>query len=91
MHVLNEQTGVTQCIRPAGGVVTAIDPILACGGTWIAHGAGNIDKKFVNSKNKLGVPPDHHRYILKRVWLSKKKNRAITMDFQMKVCGPCAI
>ncbi|MDD5680554.1 MAG: hypothetical protein PHI59_04875, partial [Candidatus Omnitrophica bacterium] len=72
MHVLDEVTGVPRCIRPASGVVTAIDPIMrACGGTWIAHGSGNSDKKFVNSKNKLGVPPDDNRYILKRIWLNK--------------------
>jgi len=58
MHVINETTDVVSCIRPASGVVTAIHPIMcACGGTWIAHGAGNADKKFVNSKDKLGVPP----------------------------------
>lgn len=74
MHVADEPSALPKCIRPASGVVTAIDPILrACGGTWIAHGSGNADKKFVNSKNKLGVPPDDNRYILKRVWLSKEE------------------
>jgi trehalose 6-phosphate synthase len=82
MHVLDEKTGKNQCIRPAGGVVTAIDPILrACGGTWIAHGAGNVDKKFANSKNKLGVPPDDNRYILKRVWLSKEEEQGYYYGF----------
>ncbi len=72
MHVVDEATGLEKCIRPASGVVTAIHPVLcACGGTWIAHGAGNADKKFVNSKDKLGVPPKDIRYILKRVWLNK--------------------
>ena len=72
MHVMAEPSGKTKCVRPASGVVTAIDPILrACGGTWVAHGSGNMDKKFVNSKNQLGVPPEDIRYILKRVWLSK--------------------
>ncbi|MDD5549650.1 MAG: trehalose-6-phosphate synthase [Candidatus Omnitrophica bacterium] len=74
MHVLDDITGAPKCIRPASGVVTAIDPILrACGGTWIAHGSANADKKFVNSKNKLGVPPEDNRYILKRVWLTKEE------------------
>ena len=82
MHVLDEKTGTSRCIRPAGGVVTAIDPILrACGGTWIAHGAGNVDKKFVNSKDKLGVPPDDNRYILKRVWLSKEQEQGYYYGF----------
>ena len=74
MHMLDDITGAPKCIRPASGVVTAIDPILrACGGTWIAHGSAPADKRFVNSKNKLGVPPEDNRYILKRVWLSKEE------------------
>ncbi|MFH1450249.1 MAG: trehalose-6-phosphate synthase [bacterium] len=74
MHVMDESTNTIRCIRPAGGVVTAIDPILhACGGTWIAHGSGNADKRFVNSRNKLGVPLEDNRYILKRVWLTKEE------------------
>ena len=72
LHVTDESTGKAKCIRPASGVVTAIDPILrACGGTWIAHGAGDADRRFVNSKDKLGVPVEDNRYILKRVWLTK--------------------
>jgi len=82
MHVIDETTGITKCISPAGGVTTAIDPILrACGGMWIAHGSGNADRKFVNSKNKLGVPPEDDRYILKRVWLSKKEEEGYYYGF----------
>lgn len=74
MHVMDDIGGKPKCVRPASGVVTAIDPIMrACGGTWIAHGSGNSDRKFVNSKNKLGVPPEDNRYILKRVWLTKEE------------------
>ena len=72
MHVVDDTVGTIKCMRPASGVVTAIHPILcACGGMWIAHGAGNADRKFVNSKDKLGVPPEDNRYILKRTWLTK--------------------
>jgi trehalose 6-phosphate synthase len=74
LHIMNELTGKAECVRPASGVVTALDPIMrACGGTWIAHGSANADRKFVNSKSKLGVPPEDNRYILKRVWLSKEE------------------
>lgn len=82
MHVIDESTGETKCIRPASGLVTAIHPILAaCGGTWIAHGGGNADRKFVNSKDKLGVPPEDNRYILKRVWLSKEEEEGYYYGF----------
>ena len=82
IHILDEITGKSKCIRPASGVVTAIDPIMrACGGTWIAHGSGNADKKFVNSKDKLGLPPNDNRYILKRVWLSKEEEQGYYYGF----------
>lgn len=82
MHMHDPNTGEIKCIVPAGGVVTAIHPMLsACGGTWIAHGSGNEDKKFVNSKDKLGVPPDDIRYILKRVWLSKNEEEGYYYGF----------
>jgi len=66
----------------ASGVVTALDPILrACGGTWIAHGSTEADRKFVNSKDKLGVPPENNRYILKRVWLTKEEEEGYYYGF----------
>lgn len=82
MHVFDEITGQVKWTRPASGVVSALDPVMrACGGTWIAHGSGNADKKFVNSKNKLGVPPDDNRYILKRVWLTKTEEEGYYYGF----------
>jgi len=82
IHVIDEFTGSAKCVRPASGVVTAIDPILrACGGTWIAHGSGSADARFVNSKDKLGVPPGETRYILKRVWLTKEEEEGYYYGF----------
>ncbi len=82
MHVIDEITGVTKSVRPASGVVTALHPVLcASGGTWIAHGSGSADRKFVNSKDKLGVPPEDNRYILKRVWLTKGEEEGYYYGF----------
>lgn len=89
MHMHDPTTGEIKCIIPAGGVVTAIHPMLsACGGTWIAHGGGNADKKFVNSKDKLGVPPDDIRYILKRIWLSKEEEEGYYYGFSNEGLWP---
>src|SRR3989338_8488743 len=89
LHVIDEATGITKCMRPASGVVTALHPILcACGGTWLAHGAGNADKKFVNSKDKLGVPPEDNRYILKRVWLNKEEEDCYYYGFSNEGLWP---
>lgn len=89
MHVIDDISGQPKCIRPASGVVSAIDPIMrACGGTWIAHGSGNADKKFVNSKDKLGVPVADNRYILKRVWLSKEEEEGYYYGFSNEGLWP---
>ncbi|MFA5320466.1 MAG: trehalose-6-phosphate synthase [Candidatus Omnitrophota bacterium] len=89
MHVGEGDKGVVRCLRPASGVVTAIDPILrACGGTWIAHGSGNADRQFVNSRDKLGVPPEDNRYILKRVWLSKEEEEGYYYGFSNEGLWP---
>ena len=89
MHVIDEVTGITRCVRPASGVVTAIDPIMkACGGIWVAHGSGNADRKFVNSKNKLGVPPENNRYILKRIWLTKNEEEGYYYGFSNEGLWP---
>jgi len=89
MHIIDDDTGKPRCVRPASGVVTAIDPILrACGGTWIAHGSAEADRRFVNSKNKLGVPPKDNRYILKRVWLTKEEEDGYYYGFSNEGLWP---
>ncbi|MGH7151801.1 MAG: hypothetical protein ACREIU_13940, partial [Planctomycetota bacterium] len=52
-----------EVIVPAGGLVTALGPVLrACGGTWIAHGAGDADFEVTDGKGRLQVPPGDPRY-----------------------------
>ncbi|MBO9202833.1 MULTISPECIES: trehalose-6-phosphate synthase [Niastella] len=63
-----------QCIVPASGMVTAMEPILkACGGLWIASGSGDADKETVDEHDKVSVPPYENKYTLRRVWLSKEQ------------------
>jgi trehalose 6-phosphate synthase len=42
-------------------------------GTWIAWGSGNADFKVSNPENKIKVPVDNPKYILKRILLSKNE------------------
>ncbi|OGG70828.1 hypothetical protein A3C20_04845 [Candidatus Kaiserbacteria bacterium RIFCSPHIGHO2_02_FULL_55_25] len=61
---------------PAGGVITAIEPVMeACGGTWIACGSGNADKETADKDGKIRVPPDEPKYTLKRVWITPKERK----------------
>ena len=61
-------------IKPASGLVTAIDPIMdSRGGTWIAHGSGNADRDMVDEFDRIRVPPDNPTYTLRRVWLTREQ------------------
>ncbi len=64
-----------EIIVPAGGLVSALDPVLRfCGGTWIANGAGDADQETVNKKGQIMVPPEEPTYTLRRVFLSKEED-----------------
>jgi len=74
MHQLRD--GKPHVIVPAGGLVTALDPILqSCGGVWVAHGAGDADREMSDDKGRLTVPPGDGRYTLRRVWLTKEEEQ----------------
>jgi trehalose-6-phosphate synthase/uncharacterized membrane protein affecting hemolysin expression len=67
---------------PASGLVTALEPILnACDGTWIAHGSAEADHESVDAKDRVRVPPDHPRYTLRRVWLTKEEEEGYYLGF----------
>ena len=67
---------------PASGLVTALEPILcACDGTWIAHGSADADRETVDANDRLRVPPDHPRYTLRRVWLTKEEEEGYYQGF----------
>jgi trehalose 6-phosphate synthase len=67
-------SGRIDCVPPASGMVSALDPILrACGGVWVAHGSGSADRRTVDELDHIRVPPDDPSYTLRRVWLSKEQ------------------
>src|ERR1700728_1440404 len=67
---------------PASGLVTAIEPVLrACDGTWVAHGSGDADLETVDAHDRLLVPPDDPRYVLRRIWLTKEEEEGYYYGF----------
>ena len=67
---------------PASGLVTAMEPVLrACDGTWVAHGSGDADLEMVDAHDRLLVPPDDPRYVLRRVWLTKEEEEGYYYGF----------
>ncbi len=80
MHELHD--GKPRLIMPAGGLVTALDPVLqACGGVWIAHGSGEADRQMADARGRLAVPPDDPTYTLRRVWLSREEEQGYYYGF----------
>lgn len=78
-----------ECITPASGVVTALDPVLqATGGLWIAHGAGNADREVVDKKNKVSVPPWNPSFTLKRIWLTPEEEKGYYYGFSNEGLWP---
>lgn len=87
MHQFRD--GQPRAIVPAGGLVTALDPVLqACGGLWVAHGAGDADRETADEAGRVTVPPDDARYTLKRVWLSREEEQGYYYGFSNEGLWP---
>ncbi|HLW98468.1 MAG TPA: trehalose-6-phosphate synthase [Candidatus Acidoferrales bacterium] len=74
---------------PASGLVTALEPILvACEGTWIAHGSADADRETVDANDRLRVPPENPHYTLRRVWLTKEEEEGYYYGFSNEGIWP---
>ncbi len=79
-HIRREKK--VEVMVPAGGLVTALEPVLrASGGVWIAHGSGDADFEVVDAKNRIRVPPDDPLYTLKRVALTTEEETGYYYGF----------
>lgn len=75
--------------RPAGGLTSALDPVLqALGGTWVAWGSGEADAATVDAENRVRVPPDDPRYTLRRVWLTQNDVQRYYLGFSNQFLWP---
>ncbi|PKB64325.1 MAG: trehalose-6-phosphate synthase [SAR202 cluster bacterium Io17-Chloro-G2] len=96
MVVSNRQPYVHELVEgrltyavPAGGVTTAIDPLMQeCGGTWVAHGGGQGDRHAVDERNRIPVPPDDPSYTLRLVWLTEEQERGYYYGFSNESLWP---
>lgn len=81
IHV-HRDNGPPEIMVPASGLVTALEPVLvACDGTWVAHGSGSADRETVDPGDRLRVPPDRPSYTLRRVWLSEAEEKGYYQGF----------
>jgi trehalose 6-phosphate synthase len=75
--------------HPVSGLTEALDPVLrASGGTWIAQGAGDADRKVVDAMDRVAVPPDNPEYTLRRVWLTEEEMAGFYLGFSNKGLWP---
>ena len=63
-------------VRPASGMVTALEPIVrAVGGTWVAYGGGSADRLVVDERGRIALPPDAPKFHLRRIWLNRQEEK----------------
>jgi trehalose 6-phosphate synthase len=75
--------------NPAGGLVSALDPILRrTHGTWVAWASGNADRTVADDVGRVPVPPDDPSYTLRRVWLSESDVEGFYLGFANSVLWP---
>ncbi len=71
-HRWGEDVGEIRIKQPAGGLTSALDPLLqAVGGVWIAWGSGDADAAVVDEDDRVRVPPEQGAYTLRRLWLDQ--------------------
>ncbi|MHB1425582.1 MAG: alpha,alpha-trehalose-phosphate synthase (UDP-forming) [Gemmataceae bacterium] len=81
--------GKVNCMRPASGVTTALDPVMrACGGVWVGHGSGDADRAASDEHGRVAVPPEDPSYTLRRVWLSREEEEGYYYGFANAALWP---
>jgi trehalose-6-phosphate synthase len=88
-HYLDETSGAVEIRRPAGGLTSALDPILqAASGDWIAWGSGEADREVSDDAGRIAVPPEDPRYTLHRVWLDQRDVEEYYLGYANQVLWP---
>jgi len=87
-----EVGGKIKISKPAHGLISSLDEMMkACGGTWVAHGAGNKDQSAVDGNNKIHVPFEEPTYSLKRVWLTQDEIKGHYVGFSNEALFPLCL
>jgi trehalose 6-phosphate synthase/phosphatase len=88
-HRWGEDVGEIRVKRPAGGLTSALDPLLqAVGGVWIAWGSGDADAAVVDEDDRVRVPPEDASYTLRRLWLDQHDVNRYYLGFANQFLWP---
>jgi trehalose 6-phosphate synthase len=88
-HKWSDEVGEITVRVPAGGLTSALDPLLqALGGTWVAWGSGEADAAVVAGNDTVQVPPDDPSYTLRRIWLTHHDIHRYYLGFSNQFLWP---
>ena len=88
-HVYDDRGGGVNVRRPAGGLTSALDPILqATEGDWVAWGSGDADFDVADQEGRVRVPPENPRYTLHRVNLDQRDIEEYYLGYANQVLWP---
>src|SRR5690606_31936302 len=88
-HSWADEVGEVRVQVPAGGLISALDPLMqALGGTWVAWGSGEADAAVVEDGDTVRVPPDDPSYTLRRIWLTHHDIHRYYLGFSNQFLWP---
>lgn len=75
--------------RPAGGLVSALLPVLTrTGGAWVAWGSGPADFEVTDARGVVALPPERPVFDLHRLRLSEEELRGYYFDTANRALWP---
>jgi trehalose 6-phosphate synthase len=81
--------GLVHVQRSAGGLVTAVEPIVnACSGTWVAHGEAIAGTASADAAVRPEMLPANTRYRLRHVRLSEEEHQGFYAGFANEALWP---
>lgn len=88
-HAYDDKTGAVVVHRPAGGLTSALDPILqATQGDWVAWGSGDADFDVTDANGRVRVPPEQPSYSVHRVRLDQRDIEEYYLGYANQVLWP---
>ncbi|WP_139136049.1 trehalose-6-phosphate synthase, partial [Haladaptatus sp. W1] len=83
------ENGEVVVSRPAGGLTSALDPVMqSAGGTWVAWGSGDADFDVADEDGRVGVPPESPAYDIRRVELTDEQVEGYYYGYSNQVLWP---
>jgi len=74
---------------PAGGLVSALQPLMAvAGGTWVAWGSGAADFEVTDACDGVQVPPERPAYRLRRLRLTAEEVQGYYLETANRALWP---